>query len=109
MLLLKHQELRELVKRHNQDSVFGILPSNRWNVDQIPLAFAYDSGTTWDSTNTRRVWCKAPSKGLTKRQATDQLLISPENRAHATLIFRGQGNVLPKEKHLYDPRVSVSF
>jgi len=46
---------------------------------------------------------------IRERQATVQLLISPQNVAHATIIFRGKGTVLKKERHLYNQDVGVMF
>jgi len=93
----------------SQDPLWGIRPCNRFNVDQVPLSFAYDSGTTWDKKGVKRVWCKAPNKGLTKRQLTAQVLISPQNVPNVSLIFRGGGKVFQKEKHLYAQQIPVLF
>ena len=45
-------------------------PGNRYNVDQVPLPFVVDPGTTYATVGNKKVWVSQPSSGLDKRQAT---------------------------------------
>ena len=53
-------------------------PKNRYNIDQVPLAFVVDREKTYDVTGNKQVWVSQPSSGLDKRQATLQLCILAE-------------------------------
>ena len=114
-----HQNLRKSLKtqrRRNRstmtDPKYGRwTPENRYNVDQVPLPFVVDQGTTYDSRGNKQVWVAQPSSGLDKRQATLQLCIRGEGEQNVkpSLVFRGKGNVSSQEKEQYDKRVDVYF
>ena len=86
-------------------------PKNRYNVDQVPLPFVNERGTTYDTLGAKQVWVSQPSSGLDKRQATLQLCIRAdgEQNVEPALIFRGKGRVAMAEKGKYDKRVDVYF
>lgn len=86
-------------------------PKNRYNVDQVPLPFVNERGTTYDTLGAKQVWVSQPSAGLDKRQATLQLCIRAdgEQNVKPALIFRGKGRVAMAEKGKYDKRVDVYF
>ena len=86
-------------------------PKNRYNVDQVPLPFVNERGTTYDTLGAKQVWVSQPSSGLDKRQATLQLCIRAdgEQNVKPALIFRGKGRVAMAEKGKYDKRVDVYF
>ena len=86
-------------------------PKNRYNVDQVPLPFVNERGTTYDTLGAKQVWVSQPSSGLDKRQATLQLCIRAdgEQNVKPALIFRGKGHVATAEKGKYDKRVDVYF
>lgn len=92
-----------------RDPVWGqFCPSGRWNVDSVPITFAYEGGTTWEEKGKERVWCKVPAKNDLKRMCTLHLLINPEGAVHGTVIFRGTGEKIPKkEKKRYNGRVAI--
>ena len=50
------------------------LPTNRYNIDQVPLPFVVEQEKTYDVLGTKQVWVSQPSSGLDKRQATLQAL-----------------------------------
>ena len=78
-------------------------------MDQVPLPFVVDQGTTYDSRGNKQVWVAQPSSGLDKMQATLQLCIRGEGEQNVkpSLVFRGKGNVSSQEKEQYDKRVDV--
>ena len=84
---------------------------NRYNVDQVPLPFVNERGTTYDTLGAKQVWVSQPSSGLDKRQATLQLCIRAdgEQNVKPALIFRGKGRVAMAEKGKYDKGVDVYF
>lgn len=106
-----HKNLRKSLKTHRRRNGLSIdpkygrwTPENRYNVDQVPLPFVVDQGTTYDEVGAKQVWISQPSSGLDKRQATLQLCIRAEGDQDVkpALVFRGKGNVSPSEKDSYD-------
>ena len=82
------------------------------NVDQTLLPFAFNQGSTYETTNSTSVWVSGGSSGLDKRQCTVQLTIFADGgcRVKPLLIFRGKGLRIPlRERVKYDKRVTVSF
>lgn len=74
-----HKNLRKSLKTHRRRNKSSIdpkygrwTPGNRYNVDQVPLPFVVDQGTTYDTVGNKQVWVSQPSSGLDKRQATLQ-------------------------------------
>ena len=67
-----HQELRKAVqskRRHSPsfDKKWGRwLPTNRWNVDQVPLPFINEQATTYADKGSKAVWVAQPGSGLEK-------------------------------------------
>lgn len=102
-------------RRRNKSSIdpkYGRwTPGNRYNVDQVPLPFVVDQGTTYDTVGSKQVWVSQPSSGLDKRHATLQLCIRAEGDQNVkpALVFKGEGNVSSAEKDSYDERVDVYF
>lgn len=113
-----HKNLRKSLKTHRRRNKSSIdpkygrwTPGNRYNVDQVPLPFVVDQGTTYDTVGNKQVWVSQPSSGLDKRQATLQLCIRAEGDQNVkpALVFRGKGNISSAEKDSYDERVDVYF
>ena len=112
-----HQELRKAVQSKRRrspsfDKKWGRwLPTNRWNVDQVPLPFINEQATTYADKGSKAVWVAQPSSGLDKRQATLQLMIRAEGEqtVKPTVVFRGAGKVSLAEAEEYDKRVHVLF
>ena len=63
------------------------------NMDQTGSSFVTDVGKTYETTNSKDVWCKSGQSGLDKGQCTVQLAVFTDGISHAIplLIFRGQG------------------
>ena len=115
-----HRTLRRTLKTQRQrlhgkittDAKWGRwLPSNRYNVDQVPLPFVVDQGKTYAETGDKQIWISQPQSGLEKRQATLQLCIRGEGEQtiKPAIIFRGKGNVSLQELSKHDKRVDVYF
>ena len=82
------------------------------NMDQTPLPFVLDDGTTYDAKGSKEIWFTSGQSGLDKRQCTVQLTIFGDGipRVRPTLIFHGQGKrIKPDEKKSWDKRVKVYF
>ena len=82
------------------------------NVDQTPLPFAFNQGSTYETTNSTSVWVSGGSSGLDKRQCTVQLTIFADGgcRVKPLIIFRGKRLRIPlRERVQYDKRVTASF
>lgn len=82
------------------------------NMDQTPLPFVLDDGTTYDRKGSKEIWFTSGQSGLDKRQCTVQLTIFGDGvpRVRPAVIFRGQGKRLkPDEKKNWDKRVKVYF
>lgn len=61
-----------------RDTVFGPFQLNeRFNVDQVGLAFENRLETTYDVVGTKRVHISQPLAGLEKRQCTVNICIGP--------------------------------
>ncbi|XP_028404065.1 tigger transposable element-derived protein 2-like [Dendronephthya gigantea] len=113
-----HRNLRKSLKtqrRRNRSSIdpkYGRwLPKNRYNIDQVPLAFVTGQETTYDTLGSKQVWVSQPSSGLDKRQATLQLCIRAEGEQNVkpAIVFRGKGNLSIFEKEQYDKGVDVFY
>ena len=90
------------------------LPENRFNMDEVGIAFVGDLGATYEFKGTSKVHVKTQAEGLSKRQATVALMFGPrpfdssDNRV--ALIFRGKGvRIASSERLAYDPQVHVLF
>lgn len=83
----------------------------RWNVDQVPLAFVNGMLDTWDKRGAKRVAISQPFAGLEKRQCTMQVIFGPgEKTMRISVIFRGTGKrISPVEKAAYHEDVDVFF
>lgn len=83
----------------------------RWNVDQVPLAFVNGLLDTWDKRGALRVAISQPFAGLEKRQCTMQVIFGPgEKTMRISVIFRGTGKrISPVEKAAYHEDVDVFF
>ena len=82
------------------------------NMDQTPLPFILDDGTTYNQRGEKEIWCVSGPSGLDKRQCTVQLTAFADgvNRVRPLIIFRGQGKRLAKkEKDAWDGHVRVMF
>ena len=87
------------------------LPTNRYNVDQVPLPFVLDQDKTYADKGSKQVWVSQPASGLEKRQATLQLCIraSGEQTIKPAIVFRRKGNITLDELAKYDKRLDVYF
>lgn len=82
------------------------------NMDQTPLPFVLDDGTTYDKKGSKEVWAVSGSSDLEKRQCTVQLTIFGDgvSRVRPTIIFRGKGKrINAEERKKWDRRVKVYF
>lgn len=82
------------------------------NMDQTPLPFVLDDGTTYDVKGSKEIWFTSGQSGLDKRQCIVQLTIFGDGipRVRPTVIFRGKGKrIRPDEKKSWDRRVEVYF
>lgn len=62
VLTMEGKSFRNFLKTHRR--------RNRYNVDQVPLPFVVDPGTTYATVGNKQVWVSQPSSSLHKRQAT---------------------------------------
>lgn len=87
------------------------MPKQRFNVDQVPLAFVVEQDRTYDFSGSKQVWVSQPGSCLDKRQATLQLCIRAEGRqtVKPALVFRGKGNVSTHEIEKYDKDIDAYF
>ncbi|CAB1105285.1 unnamed protein product [Ectocarpus sp. CCAP 1310/34] len=83
----------------------------RWNVDQVPLAFVNGLLDTWEERVAKRVAISQPFPGLEKRQCTVLVIFGPgETTLRISVIFRGMGKrISPVEKAAYHEDVDVFF
>ena len=82
------------------------------DMDQTRSSFVIDVGKTYETTNSKDVWCKSGQSGLDKGQCTVQLAVFTDDISHAIplLIFRGQGLCVKNyEREQWDKRVTVQF
>ena len=82
------------------------------NMDQTPLPFILDDGTTYEHHGSKDVCCKTGASGVEKRQATAQITIFANGvpRFKPLIIFRGKGlRISTNEKKACDSRVTVFF
>ena len=63
-------------------------------------SFIIDDGKTYQTTNSKDVWCKSSQSGIDKLQCTVQLTVFAEGirRIRPLLIFRGQGLSIKNSK-----------
>ena len=91
------------------------LPTNRFNVFQVPLTLQDANQQTYTERGSSRVWIRGSKKGDDKREATLQLCVrltddSEIGQPYPVLIFRGQGKrITQQEKDAWDDRVEVKF
>ena len=81
-------------------------------MDQTPLPFVLDDGTTYEHHGSKDVCCKTGASGLEKRQATAQITIFADGvpRVKPLIIFKGKGlRISTNEKKAWDSRVTVFF
>ncbi|CAB1117836.1 unnamed protein product [Ectocarpus sp. CCAP 1310/34] len=83
----------------------------RWNVDQVSLAFVNGLLDTWEERSAKRVAISQSFPGLEKRQCTMQVIAGPgEKTLRISVIFRGTGKrISPVEKAAYHKVVDVSY
>ncbi|CAB1103214.1 unnamed protein product [Ectocarpus sp. CCAP 1310/34] len=83
----------------------------RWNVDQVPLAFVNGLLNTWEERGAKRVAISQPFPGLEKRQCTMQVIFGPgEKTLLISVIFRGTGKRISLvQKAAYHKDVDVFF
>ena len=82
------------------------------NMDQTGSSFIIDDGKTYETTNSKDVWCKSGQSGLDKRQCTVQVSVFADviPRIRPLLIFCGQElHTKNSEKEQWDKRVTVQF
>ena len=105
-----HQKLALLVTKKPpgkldapMDPKYGRFPVDlRFNMDEVPLPFTRHRDSTIEEVGKEIVQVKQPDESLFKRQGTAVLWIRPLRVMSVTLIFRGTGTVLKRERHLYD-------
>ena len=106
------------------------LPHQRFNVDQVPMPFIFDMGTTYEEKGAKRVAINQLGPSLSKRQMTAQVCFRPEppppppesasdevksrfkkhlmEQPPPCLIFRGTGQMISqREKDAYPPELVV--
>jgi hypothetical protein len=85
------------------------------NVDETPVPFSIDSGSTWELQGAKSVPVKTPRSGWDKRKATLILYIFGDGicRLQPTLIFHGESGeksrISKAEQHLYAPGIKVIY
>ena len=80
------------------------------NMDQTPLPFVLEDGTTYDEKGSKKSGSQAVNRN--KRQCTVQLTIFGDGipRVWLTVIFRGKGKrIRPNQKKSWDKRIKVYF
>ena len=115
-----HTTLREgLIKTGGQlpyyDKKWGRFElKRRFNVDQVPMAFAIDTTSTYEvnvpkgDRRNHHVWVAHPGSGLEKRQYTLQVCIFPESKLRIAMIFRvSRKRISSDEIKAYHPNVDV--
>ena len=114
-----HRSLRRALQTKRQQDQeaeihpkWGIwLPTNRYNVDQVPSPFVVDQDKAYADKGSKQVWVSQPASGLEKRQTTLQLYIraSGEQTIKPAIVFREKRNITSDELAKYDKRVDVYF
>ena len=82
------------------------------NMDQAPMPFILDDGTTYEHQGSKDVCCKSSAPGLEKRQSTAQITLFTDGIpcVKPLLIFKGKGlRISAEEKKVWDSRVTVFF
>ena len=77
-------------------------------MDQTPLPFILDDGTTYEHQGSKDVCCKSGAPGLEKRQATAQIIAFADGipRVKPLMILKGKGLIITAEdKKAWDSRV----
>lgn len=89
------------------------LLSNIAKLDETPIPFEFLEGKTCDTVGIRIIWAKSTKSRWDKRQASLILIEFTDgiSRVKPKLIFHATTgeNVIKKEGHFYDPRVTVEF
>ena len=101
-----HKHLLQVTKRGKYELAYIA------NMDQTGSSLITDDGKTYETTNSKDVWCKSGQSGLDKRQCTVQVSVFADGipRIRLLLIFRGQGlRIKNSEKEQWDKRVTVQF
>ena len=80
------------------------------NMDQTPLPFISDDGTTYEHQGSKDVCCKSSAPGLEKRQATAQITVFADGipRIKPLIIFKGL-RISAEEKKVWESRVTLFF
>ncbi len=78
---------------------------NTYNVNQVPLLFAADQGTTYLTVGNKEVQVPKPYPVSIK----SKLCIRAEGEQKPALLFRRKGDVSSLEKENLDERVDVYF
>ena len=83
----------------------------RYNVDQVPMPFAYDFNVTYEEEGAKEVWISQNQPGMDKRFCTLQVCFRPgPQQPKITVVFREKGlRISSMEKNSWDPRVNVMF
>ena len=88
----------------------------RWNIDQVPVAFNNQTGRTYETKGATRVWVAGSDRGEAdlKRMGTLHLLIQSApvgtRQPKPLLIFRGKGIRIPaRERENRHPDVDIMF
>ena len=93
----------EVKSQPSRDLVFGWFQLNeRFNADQVGLAFVNGLETTYDVAGTKRVHVSQPLAGLEKRQCTVSICIGPGDKLiRPTIDFRGKGRISAVEREAW--------
>ena len=119
-LIKWHGMTRERLIRSGKDGSYDkkwgrFLPTQRYNVDQSPLPFAFNTKRTYEMIKKgdryHKVWISQPGSGLGKRQCTLQVCFRPVGKQpKLAIIFRGKGKrISTQEKETWHKGVDVYF
>ena len=78
-------------------------PECRFNVEQSPCLFVFDSSRTYhqftEDQHNEKVWISQPGAGLDKRQCSLQICFSPEGKQPPlVIVFRGAGKRISRDE-----------
>ena len=112
-----HQFIRKVAEIEDKDNqtrqdIGKYKLENIANMDQIPMPFEVGTVITYNETGARTVWVESLGSGWDKRQATVQLTVHADGKAHTQpmIVFCGKGlRITHKEQKSWDKRVSVKF
>ena len=102
-------------KQNDYDEKWGRFPPEcRFNVDQSPCPFAFDSSRTYhqftEDQHNEKVWISQPGAGLDKTQCSLQICFSPEGKQPPLgIVFRGAGNAYQKMNVLPGTKMFMFF